>query len=81
MKRIFANKLSNTQDTENFRSHILSTSEINRNRLIEKNEKLKKSITARLLKNRNCKKVFDTKMLDAEQEIDVAKSQLICISC
>ena len=56
MKQIFINEFADTQNLENFRSRILRTDKINRNRLIEKSKKLTKSIITRLLKNINCKK-------------------------
>ena len=79
MKRISTDELADTQNAEDFRSRLLLTSEANRSRLIEKSEKLTKSVIARLLKNINCKEILDTKVFDAEQIIDVAKSQLICM--
>ena len=51
--RILINKFADTQNVETFRSRIFRTNEVNRIRLIEKNEELTKSIIARLLKNIN----------------------------
>ena len=57
MKQIFTDEFVDTQNVENFRSRILHTDEINRDRLIKTSKKLRKLLIARLLNNKNGKKI------------------------